>query len=453
MPRRAARRAPTYLFFDQARDGWYLRFRHVDTLGRRHWPRERSPWPADYRRSVAWAPIRRAELIAEIEADLRRLDPEKPRTLGEVLDTYAADARSRGVAWTGGEEYRAEVLRQAIGPETPWTELTPAAIAALRNQLRDDRARVRLERDGAGEVKRTRAPLSPRSLNAYVNLLQAALNLAVRRREIPHNPLAGLGRLREPDAEPTPFSDAQLVALFVALEDWKAEAAAELETVHRGEATYERRRPDHLRPRARLAERVILGYYAFARPEALDAVRWRDVDLDRRLLVFQRSKGHRQVVVPLEAPALLALAELRAGLASPPAPDDLVLGGVRNYRKQWARLIRLANGRLEDGVDPIPPTARLHNLRHTRITNALRDGMTPQAVAQLAGTSIRMIYRHYARYLDDALREEIDRAVVRRAEREGGQTVGQTKRGITAPVVRRRATRQRTQPADPALTN
>ena len=133
----ARRSAPTYLTF--SRDAWHLRFRYVDSLGQVHWPRERSPWPADYRLSVQWAPIRRAEIIQEIEAELRRLDPEAPVTLGQVLDAYEADCRQRGTR-LDKEGSRLAVIRETLGAVAV-EDLTPARLQVWREDLRATRGR------------------------------------------------------------------------------------------------------------------------------------------------------------------------------------------------------------------------------------------------------------------------------------------------------------------------
>ena len=388
---RARPAAPTYLRWDEARGGWFLRFRYTDSCGREHWPRERSPYPAQRRASVAWAAARRLELIRDIERDLRRVEELRtaPITLGAVMAAYEADARERGTRWDGSEAYRAEVVLATIGRETPAEELTQGRILAWRREVR---------------ARRKGAPLANRSLNAYTTLLQAALNHAVAIGMIPANPLAGLKRLPEARRVPPALTERQVAALFGALPAWQAlyESA-------------DRRR----RPRVDLATRIFLGYYTGGRPEALDALRWAQVDLRRAVLRYS-SKGHEGIVVPLDPPLLAHLKAIHA--AGRPRPEDLVMpsadggGVVTDFRHQWRPLVALANAALAP-ADRIPPERSIHCLRHSRITHWLQAGVPPQAVAQLVGTSLAMLQRHYAHLMARSLTEELARARRHRALR------------------------------------
>jgi len=55
-----------------------------------------------------------------------------------------------------------------------------------------------------------------------------------------------------------------------------------------------------------------------------------------------------------------------------------------------------------------------HQLRHSRISHLLLDGVSPQAVAQMTGTSLAMLTRHYAHLLTGSLEAELARARERR---------------------------------------
>jgi integrase len=411
--------APTYLTRDRARDGWYLRFKYTDSAGRVHWPRERSPAPQQLRASVAWAAARRLEIIRDIEADVRRRDERAAAavTLGQVMDAYELDARERGTRWQGSEAYRAAVILATLGRSTPAAALTQARVLEWRREVR---------------ARRASAPLANRSLNAYTSLLQAALNHAAALGMIPANPLAGLKRLPETQREPPALTERQVAALFAALPAWK-----------RLYDSRDKRR----RPRVDLTTRVYLGYYTGGRPEALDALRWSQLDLRRAILRYS-SKGHDNIVVPLDPPLLARLKAVHA--ARRPAPGDLVMpsadggGVVTDFRDQWSPLVRLANAALAPG-DRIPAERSIHCLRHSRITHWLQAGVPPQAVAQLVGTSLAMLQRHYAHLMARSLTEELARArrhralrAVDQAARPGrdgsqvGQTFGQTRKPKTA---------------------
>ena len=444
------RAAPTYLYFDKSRDAWHLRFRYVDSLGRVHWPRQRSPWPRAYRQSLAWAPTRRLEIIRALEEELRRLDAERMAapTLGAVMDAYAVDARERGTRWEGSESYRAKVIVHTLGRETSIEQLTRGRVMAWRSTLRVERARPakrahNLTRESCqviqtGAEKPTHnmsaekqsRPLSNRSLNAYVTLLQAALNHAVEVGMIALNPLGRLKRLPEAKRTPPALSEQQVAALFEALPEWQAQQAA----MGRGR-----------RPRVPLAGRVYLGYFTGGRPEALDALRWHQVDLRSRVLRYA-SKGHQNIVIPLDPPLLQHLRALHA--EHQPGPEDLVLAcpdtgrPVVEWRRQWRELVRLANARLTPG-EAIPETAAIHALRHSRISHLLLAGTPAQVVAQVTGTSLAMLQRHYAHLMARSLADELARARRHRAlqlvaRAASGQSCGQT-RGTKPPKMAVRA--------------
>lgn len=371
--------APTYLTWDAARNAWQLRFRYVDSLGRVHWPRERSPHPRDYQASARWAPIRRAELVAEIEAELRRLDPAPPLSLGEVLDAYEADCLERGTRWER-EQSRARILRETLGDQTPVAAITVAGAMEWRTRLRLERS------------------LSSRSLNAYTNLLAAALNLAVRRGQLAQNPLRALRKLPQVDREPPALSEHQVGALLAACRVWWR---------------WERMpKADRRRRLVPVASRALAGYYTGARPEAVDRMEWQQLDLRRGTWRYD-SKGHRAIVCPLEPSLLEHLRSLHEA-AGRPASGPVWLSPrsrrrVIDWRKPLRRLVALANHRLQPG-EQISAATPLHHLRHSRISHLLGAGVPAQVVAQVTGTSLAMLQRHYAHLMVATLQGELARA-------------------------------------------
>jgi len=413
--------SPSYITF--SRGAWHLRCRYVDSIGRTHWPRERSPYPADRVRSRQWAPLRRAEIIAAIETDILRVveEAQRPVTLRDVMQQYETDCRERGTRWQT-EAPRVKVALRSLGADTPASTLTSARIAAWRAALRQRRR------------------LSARSCNAYTALVSAALNLAVARGILPENPMRALKRLPEPPTRPRALSERQVAAIMWACRVWER---------------WERRaRVDRRRRYLPIVTRVMLGYWTGGRPEAIDALRWRDLDLRRRVLVFPLSKRHRNIVVPLEPELVAHLAG-----AGPAAPDRPVLVAPRsgrapvNWRPPWLRLLRIADHRL-------PPAERigdvpLHVLRHSRITHLLVAGVSPQVVAQVTGTSLTMLQRHYAHVMVRGLEDELARArrhpVLRAVS--GGQKTGQRKRHRMSRQLRHAPAADMSEVVEPEATN
>lgn len=418
----ARRSAPTFLYYDQAREGWYLRFRYVDTLGRVRWPRERSPYPSDLKRSTLWAPVRRAEIIAEIEAELRTLTArqETGPTVAEVFAAYEASCREQGTR-IDKEASRLHILRDVLGPSTPAAELTPVAIKAALEALRTTHGRKRKEEE--------RRPLAARSVNAYLTDLKAALNYAVSLDLIAANPAARVRPLPEPRTQPEALSARQVTALFRALDDFEAEVM-----------------PRGGRPRlAPLRGIVLAHYWTGHRTGTILRLRWEQIDLERRVLHVPQTKTGRPAAIPLDGAFLAYLASIRsADAAGWVFPSPATGRPFVDVRAPWRRLITLANRHLER--DPIPLTQRLYSLRHSRISHLLAAGTPAQVVAQIVDNSLRTIDRHYAHLAADALRAEVKRTSRHPALRElerasGGQKVGQNELGLKRKKLRNRAKR------------
>lgn len=70
-------------------------------------------------------------------------------------------------------------------------------------------------------------------------------------------------------------------------------------------------------------------------------------------------------------------------------------------RFQTETMAKITSALYADGkISKVLPT---YNLRHTRITALLRDGINPSTVAQLMGTSVEMLNRHYCGNLTEGL--------------------------------------------------
>ncbi|MGD1146932.1 MAG: site-specific integrase [Thermoanaerobaculaceae bacterium] len=412
MPTHKRRSAPTYLI--RRRGRWHGRFRYVDSLGRVCWPCEVSPNALDYHRSLAWAPAWRVDWIRAHEAELRAAGEERQRPLsvGELFAAYEADCKERGTRWDR-EASRAKRLLEELGSETPYADLTPNAIAAWRASARERRG------------------LSARTLNAYLTLLQGALNLAVRRGAIAENPIRYLGKLPEAELIPEALSVRQVQALLAALEDLEALAAAG----ERSRAQAARKPNPTRRSPVPLRGIVLTCYYTMARTGNVLALRWEDVDLERGEIIFRRTKTGRRLVVPIRA----ALAEHLATTRPGPGATGYLWPSPRTGRpytdvaRPWRELIRLANLRLPEH-ERIPAGQRLYSLRHSGISHLLLASVPPQVVAQLADNSITVIHRHYAHLHDDALRHAIEIAdanpslAVSKEVSNGGQKTAQLAR-------------------------
>jgi integrase len=147
------------------------------------------------------------------------------------------------------------------------------------------------------------------------------------------------------------------------------------------------------------------------RPAEWAAVERRDVDKARRVVFVRGTKTHKsRREVPLTAAALAALDEVPPRIDSRyvftttrkvPGRDEPGPFDVANFRRRvWAPAIDSAG---------IPKPARIYDLRSTFISNALASGLTVFETARIAGTSVKMIERHYGALLDTAHESMLER--------------------------------------------
>jgi integrase len=154
----------------------------------------------------------------------------------------------------------------------------------------------------------------------------------------------------------------------------------------------------------------------------LRALRWRDVDRDRRVIRVERAYSRRELrrpktesgfrSVPLFASVEAALRELaaRAVERGRYAPDELVFASVRgtplqpaNFRQRvWDRAVRRA-GLEEEGY-------RFHDLRHTCVSRLVAAGADVKLVQAIAGHASPLItLKRYSHLLDARIAEAAER--------------------------------------------
>jgi integrase len=225
-------------------------------------------------------------------------------------------------------------------------------------------AKIRAWRDGLG--------LSPGSVNRTLTALKAALNLAVRERQVSADiaiewklvkPLPGGNKRRD---------------LFLDLKQRRA-----------------------LLKTAKGAIRILIEGVALTGARAGELVNATTSQFDSRTksMTFIGKTGSR--TVPLSPSAV----SLFKQLANDKAPTDRLF--VRDDGKPWAHsdwdeLVRNAAAAAE-----LPTGTCLYTLRHSFITEALTKGLSTLDVARLTGTSVMMIEKHYGHLVASAARQRL----------------------------------------------
>lgn len=274
----------------------------------------------------------------------------KVQTVAEACRAYAAtrpDAEAR---------FRRQVYGHRIA-RIPLHKLTEAQVKAWRAHLEALPAQVTRHK-GGNQVTR---PRSPASVNRDSAAFRAALNAAFRARHVATDvgwrealkPLAGAGKRRN-----VYLDRDQRRALLAAL-------------------------PGDLRAFAHGLCLLPL------RPGALAALTVGDFDARRNELVIERDKAGegRRILLPAETAAALKAA---ARNKLPAAPLFAQVDGRAWSKDYWKRPFKAACA-----AAGLPADATCYTLRHSTITDLVAGGLDLLTVAQISGTSVAMIERHY----------------------------------------------------------
>jgi integrase len=315
-------------------------------------------------------------------------------TVGEYLDRWLKDSVQDTVRVTTYERY-AEIVKLHIEPVIGRIKLKALTPTHLQGLYRD----------------RLDAGLSPATVNKIHVVLHKALKQAVRWSLIPRNVTEAVTAPRPAPEEVRPLDAGQVTTLLRAAR----EAGDRLEALY------------------------VLAVSTGARQGELLALKWEDVDFERKTLrlrrTLTRNKGtitlgqpktaKSRRTVPLTARAVAALKhhkaaqnEERLRLAGLYEDRGLVFaneaGGIVNpsnlRQRSFARLLKLAG---------LPETVRFHDLRHTCATLLLSRGQHPKLVQELLGHAnisitldtyshvIPGMGDHTARAMEDALKEDL----------------------------------------------
>ena len=219
----------------------------------------------------------------------------------------------------------------------------------------------------------------PQTGNRYIALLNRVFKEAVDRGFARENPVSRVRRVRE-ETRAVPYLDeADLARIVAAAKPW-------------------------LRPL------ILLAVDSGLRRGELLALQWRDIDLNRAVLVVRHSKSKRPREIPLTDRARAILGDLRA--ARGPVPllaEDPVFADLAGRHQNWGPLsvsLGFRKAAKKAGFNDL----RFHDLRHAFCSRLAQLGVPLSTVALLAGHSSLTVTNRYARHVPkDATREAIAR--------------------------------------------
>lgn len=266
-------------------------------------------------------------------------------TMAETIDRYIkseipkkSDSQNR--------ENQLKIIRGIIG-EKKLSEVTPAVIVELRDELREDRLRGKGQRSNA-------------TLNRLMAALSHVFTVAARDWQwTTENPVASIQKLKEPKGRVRYLDDEERARLL--------EVTKENPTLHL---------------------LVVLALSTAARRGELLGLKWKDVDLKQgRALLHQTKNGERRVL----ALTGYALKLLKAHNKVRQFDSELVFPNPANGAKSlpldfiWKQA--RAKAELQD--------FRFHDLRHSAASYLAMDGASvPELAAVLGHKTLSMVKRY-----------------------------------------------------------
>lgn len=276
-----------------------------------------------------------------------------------------ADAKASSI-----QQYQSVIhshLLPAFGHIKDLRDISEAMVATWQTKLA-------LEKLSNGKTR------SASRVNTIVQQLRTLMATAERREYISKDPTKNIKRKQEPKPDIDPLSEDELELVLLSIDS-------------------------HYKPLfATLA-------YTGARPNELEALRWSDIDWQREEIRINKGlvrgieglpktkSAHR--TLPMVAPVKAALLELKSRNLQ--SADNFVFMTKkgqpikRHLNRIWARALK------QCGLRHRPS----YQLRHTFASQCLMKGFAPGYIAQLLGHSgLEMIYRHYARWINDATKKQ-----------------------------------------------
>jgi integrase len=277
----------------------------------------------------------------------------KRRTLAELVDRQLDVVRFKRPSDYDGQRNLLGYWKDEIG-DYALAQVTPSLIAKHRDELLDQR--------------------SPATVNRHLAALSKAFSNAVREWHwLNDNPLRRVARETEPPGRVRFLSNEERKALLAACQGSRL---SELHLI------------------------VLLALTTGMRKGELLGLRWPDVDLDRRLIVMNKTKNHERRSVPIipDVAALLAdhgkVRRLDSDLVFPGHGDRPV-----DIDRAWYAALEAA--KVEN--------FRFHDLRHTAASYLAMSGATTPELAAVLGHKTLAMVKRYAHLSDQHTGAVIER--------------------------------------------
>lgn len=165
---------------------------------------------------------------------------------------------------------------------------------------------------------------------------------------------------------------------------------------------------------------LVIQRHTIMRPGELRQLRWRDVDLERRVIRLRSFKAKerrrdrlRERCVPLDRYAVRILSAMRRNRQ--PAKDDPVFPNRRGCQLTCTA-VRIAFRRAckRAGISESEERLVCYSIRHTAATEATRTGMPDRVLADIMGHTTVLTTARYQHLDATDLIEAIDRSRIRR---------------------------------------
>ncbi len=150
---------------------------------------------------------------------------------------------------------------------------------------------------------------------------------------------------------------------------------------------------------------MLMAQFMGMRPSEMTQLKRERIDFKDRIIILKKvdtktNTGRRVPIHPRVMPHLRLQYDATEGLdyLFPNRSDKSQPMDRAGFRKVWKKI---------EGDAGIK--GRLYDFRHTFITHAIADGMNPAIVAEITGTSLRIIQKHYLHLAPNDLADAINR--------------------------------------------